>query len=283
VTGNGDKTLKIKIDNSDPIVISDAVGIIRQLLTVADGEHTVTAWLETALNGHSITTNPIKSIAVCNTDNTIISVLDNDITVGQYETATIRWMAVGAGSTVVVEKGVRDDDATTPTFVKISEESVGRTMQTWRYKCRETGNFTLKLVNGNTEETVDLTVNTSTSLMPVSDESLVMDVDPTGHSNSEINRDQFGYIDYSADGENHPFTFSSNFDWINGGFQQDENGVTAFVIRRGTSVEFDRSLFIESDDTALYGKSIFVQFRAVNSVNMTPLSAIRMLTALAFV
>jgi hypothetical protein len=52
-------------------------------------------------------------------------------------------------------------------------------------------------------------------IAPVTD-GLIMDLDPTGHSNAEIDRAQFGYKDKTN--VNHPLTFSDNFDWINGGF-----------------------------------------------------------------
>lgn len=52
---------------------------------------------------------------------------------------------------------------------------------------------------------------------------------------------------------NHPFTYSPNFDWVNGGFQtgsdSDDNGTPAFVVKRGTWIEFDRSLFLTTDNT----------------------------------
>jgi hypothetical protein len=173
-------------------------------------------------------------------------------------------MAAGADNTLTVQKLVRNDDVSGSTFQLLTEESVDKTMQTWRYKCTAEGNYTLKLKCGSAEETISLSVTESTTLRPVTD-NLIMDVDPNGHSNQETGRDQFGYID--GNGDNHPFTFSDNFDWVNGGFQQDANGATALVIRRGTYITFDRGLFKEADATNTNGKCISMQFSGRNSVN----------------
>jgi len=264
VGGTGSKTLKWQIDNDTPTVIDNASGIIRQNITVASGVHTVSAWVETTLNGHDIATDKLKAITVCNVSTPTIVVEKDTFAAGQYDTVAINWMAAGADNTLTVQKLVRNDDVSGSTFQLLTEESVDKTMQTWRYKCTAEGNYTLKLKCGSAEETISLAVTESTTLRPVTD-NLIMDVDPNGHSNQETGRDQFGYIDGS--GYNHPFTFSDNFDWVNGGFQQDANGATALVIRRGTFIEFDRGLFKDVDATNKNGKSISIQFSGRNSVN----------------
>lgn len=130
--------------------------------------------------------------------------------------------------------------------------SAGRTMQTYRYSPIEAGTVTVTLACGAAETTMELTVNASQyDLNYYIDDSLRYDLNPVGHSNTDADRDQFADL-----------TFSSNFDWDNGGFKSDADGNTAFVVKKGSYVTLPRSVF--SDDDA-NGKTIDLSFKVVNS------------------
>ena len=129
--------------------------------------------------------------------------------------------------------------------------SVTRTIRTYQYAATTIGAITITLACGNATATMTLTVTQSEYNITYVTEGLNYCVDPVGHSNSDSDKASFG-----------SFTFSNNFDWVNGGFQQDENGATAFVVKKGDTVTLPHSLFVDSDTA---GKTIDISFKITNS------------------
>ena len=254
VTGTGTKTVKFAVDGTT-VHTENYVGSTASYTVPAQthGAHIVTAWMEVSIDGETITSEILKHTGIWTESGytaPIIAVATDEIEAPQYSTASIKWMAYSPESeTLTVEK--YEDD------VLIATETVGSTVQTWAYRGKTVGEFTLKLVTGNVEQEIDLTVTSlGYDIEPVTT-GLVLDLDPTGHTNTEQGYNTFGYTDDSS--TNHPLTFSSNFDWINGGFQLDGDGVTALLIKRGTYVQFDRSFF--NDDARMNGKEIKIVFK----------------------
>ena len=259
-TGSGTKTVKVTVDGAEvfhaPVALngrSFPVVIPAQ----AHGAHTILAWVETEADGETLTSEPLRHVGVWLEDgNTapVAAVLEPEMTVGQYGTAAIKFLVAEPGAeTTGAELRVGDRVVSTLS-------GVPPTVQTWAYKARSAGTEELRVCCGDASAAVALTVTAPDDAIAPVTAGLVLDIDPAGHSNSEADRASFGYTDGS--GVVHPFAFSENFDWVRGGFQQDEAGVTAFVVRRGTSVTADRSLF--ADDPKTSGKAIKLIFRAVN-------------------
>ena len=254
VSGTGSKTVKFAIDGTTVETVPN-VGTTASYTVPAQthGAHVITAWMEVTVGGESVTSETLKHTGVWTESGTttpIIAVATDEIETPQYSTTPIKWMAYSPVSdTLTVEKY---EDG-----VLKSTETVGSTVQTWAYKGTEVGDVTLKLKTGSTEQEIDVTVTSlGYDINPVT-AGLVLDLDPTGHTNTEQGYDTFGYKDGSD--VNHPLTFSSNFDWINGGFQLDGDGVTALLIKRGTYVQFDRSFF--NDNARTNGKEIKIVFK----------------------
>lgn len=255
-SGTGDKTVKVTLDGSEiysQVISSSGRAIAITVPAQTHGAHTLAAWIETTVDGETLTTTPIRHTGIWVTEGTttpIVAVLQSALTVEQFSTAAIKYRVYDpqnetATATLAVVGG-------TSTSV-----SVGRDTQTWAYRPTESGTETVAITCGATSATITLTVSPlDYDITPVT-RGLVMKLDPTGHSNTEADRDSFGYTD--EHGLNHPLTFSANFDWVSGGFQLDEAGVTAFVIKRGSYVTFDRSLF--NDNAKASGKEIKIAFK----------------------
>ena len=262
-TGAGDKLVKLSVDGTE--VYSQNVSTTGRTISttvgpLSHGAHTIEAWLEVEVEGETLTTDKLRHVGIWTVDGTttkIVGVLDPELTVSQYGTAAVKYMVVDpASETANVELQV---DGTAVSVLS----DVGRATQTWAYKARTVGTETLGIVCGTASDTVELTVTSlGYDIAPVT-AGLVLDIDPAGHSNSEAGRANFGYTD--ADGVNHPFTFSDNFDWSGGGFQLDEDGVTAFVVKRGCYVTADCSLF--ADNAKTNGKEIKLIFKSKNVRN----------------
>ena len=255
-TGTGDKVVKVKLDDtviSEQTVSTTGRAVAVTVAAQAHGAHRLTAWMEVELDGQTVTTETLTHVGVwidAESETPVVAFLQTSVSVPVYGTAEVKWIAYDpASESASVVRSVVGTDVS-------ASLTVDRTPQTWGYRPTETGTATLRVVCGTAYATC---VCTATALdydiTPVT-RSLSMDVDPSGHTNAEASRTSFGYEDGS--GTNHPFTFSSNFDWVNGGFKVDEEGVTAFVIKRGTSITCDRSLF--ADDAKVNGKEIKMIF-----------------------
>ena len=262
-TGAGDKLVVLSVDGTE--VYSQTVSTTGRTISttvgpLSHGAHTIEAWMEVEVEGETLPTEKLRHVGIWTVDgNTtkIVGVLNPELTVSQYGTAAVKFMVVDpASETANVELQV--DGSTTSVL-----SDVDRSVQTWAYKARTVGTETLGVVCGTASDTVELTVTSlGYDIAPVT-AGLVLDIDPAGHSNSEAGRANFGYTD--ADGTNHPFTFSDNFDWTGGGFQLDEDGVTAFVVKRGCYVTADCSLF--ADNAKTNGKEIKLIFKSKNVRN----------------
>ena len=256
-TGQGTKTIHVTVDGTE-VYTEEVTTSGRTSTTIiptqAHGAHTILAWMEMDVNGQAMSTEPLRHVGVWTAaDDTtpIVAVYTPDLTVAQFGTASIKYMVLDpAGETANVTLLEEGETVTVLT--------VDRTVQTWAYRATATGAVDLAVKCGDISAPVALTVTAlGYEITPVTN-GLIMDVDPAGHSNTEAGRASFGYTD--ADGTNHPFTYSDNFDWVNGGFQIDADGVTGFVVKRGTYVMADRSLF--DDNAKANGKAIKIIFKA---------------------
>ena len=258
-TGDGTKTLKVTVDGTSVLsqeVTTTGRTVSTTISAQTHGAHTILAWVEATVNGETISTVPLRHVGIWTVSGTttpIVAIYNPTPTMPQFATSIFKYMVYNPSSdtaSISLKQGT----------TVLNTLTVDRTMQSWSYRATTTGTISLSVVCGEVAGTITLTVSSSGyNIQPVTN-GLVLDVDPSGHSNSEATRSQFGYKDGSN--VNHPFTFSANFDWVNGGFRQDENGVTAFVIRRGSYVTFDRSFF--NDDATQSGKEIKMIFKAVN-------------------
>lgn len=266
-TGDGVKTIHMMVDGTEVYTRevettgrSVSTTIDPSALKLSHGSHAVEVWLEANTGGEIITTPKLRHVGIwteLNNTTPVIAVYEDTVEIPQFATGAITYMVYDPLNTTATVRLMEG-------YNTLSTLAVDRSIQTWAYRATTVGTINLSI--RNSDSAVAPVTVTCTSLgydiNPVTS-GLVLDLDPTGHSNSETTAQQFGYEDGS--GANHPLTFSSNFDWINGGFQLDNEGVTAFVVRRGTYVDLDRSLF--SDNASTSGKEIKVVFKATNVRN----------------
>lgn len=256
--GVGEKTIYVTLDGTQVYTTTTSAtgrAISTTIAAQSHGAHVIEAWMSVVIDGETVTTAKLRHCGIWTQSGygaAVIAVENTALTTQHFSTLPIRYMIYKTGSdTVTATLAV---DGTT-----VSTITADRTVQTWSYRPTTTGEKTLTITVGNTTATITVTVTSigyDISEVP----GAIITLDPTGHTNTEQGYDTFGYTD--GGGTKHPLTFSSNFDWIHGGFQQDSEGVTALVIKRGTYVEFDRSLF--SDNIRSTGKEIKMIFKATN-------------------
>ena len=261
-TGSGTKTVYLTLDGTQ--IHTEQVETTGRTISytldpaaleLSHGAHVLEAWLTAVSNGETITTEKLRHTGIFPQENNNNPIIAADVTAleaKQYATSSIHFIVYDpASETATVTRKVDNETDAILT--------ADRTVQTWAWRPAQTGEHTLTLTSGTATATITATV-TSLGYDIQEVAGAVLDLDPTGHTNNEAGASNFGYKD--ADGVNHPLTYSSNFDWVNGGFQQDQDGVTAFVVKRGTYVNLDRSLF--NDNAKDTGKEIKIIFKATN-------------------
>ena len=261
-TGQGAKTVKVALDGAliyNQSVSSSGRAVAITVPAQTHGAHMITAWLEVTVDGETLATTPLRHVGIwveSGNSTPIVGVYETNISTKRFATVGIKYRIYNpAAETASATLAVVGGDSTAV--------SVGRGTQTWAYRPTTAGTHNLKITCGAT--TAAITLNAAPldyNIQPVT-RGLVMKLDPTGHTNAEAGRASFGYSD--GTGTNHPLTYSQGFDWTGGGFQTDADGVTAFVIKRGHRVTFDRSLF--NDNAKSSGKEIKIVFKAANCRN----------------
>ncbi len=256
-TGMGTKTVHVLLDGNEILnknVMIDGGTVTVSVTPQTHGAHALTAYLEATVDGETLTTEVLRHTGiwtVAGNYTPVIAVYQDKIDTTQFANTLIQYMVVTPGVEQSSVKLMKDTSV-------LSELTVDRSIQTWAYKPTIVGTVTLSVASGEESVPVTLTVaSIGYDISPIT-EGLILDINPDGHSNTEIARDTFGYTD--GEGANHPFTYSENFDWVNGGFQLDDEGVTAFVVKRGTYVYADRSLF--NDNAKVDGKHIKMIFKS---------------------
>lgn len=261
IGNNIDKAIHFEIDGREVATAHVTASNRQQIQAIPaqpHGAHKFRVWATATVDGVSVTSNILVYDIIWADDgnDTPVIACSFEGAGRQYSAVSIPYQVYNPASlTAAVELAVNG--------VVVNNLTVDRNLQTWTYRPTETGLHVLTIKCGTTVKTINLQVSGSgVTVQPITT-GLVLDLDPTGHTNNDTNRTQFGYTD--AEGKNHKLTFSSNFDWRNGGFQVDEKGNTYLCVKCGTTVTLDRSLF--EDDAAVTGKEIKIIFRATNCRN----------------
>ena len=226
------------------------------------GAHLFEIYMTAEINGKTIESNRIiKDIIWYDEASNIpvISCAQQKFTVRQYEAININYTvydpstetpSISLKSTYVNEDGEI-----------VEEYSSNLTMSSntaiWQYKTDIIGEHTLTIACGEAVKTLTATVvELGINVAPITS-GLVFDFNPVGYSNDNENR-------LWSNG-NVAMTVSDNFDWVNGGYQYDENGDQYFCVKAGTSAEIDYELF--GDDAKANGKQFKLIFKTKNVSN----------------
>ena len=226
------------------------------------GTHLFEIYMTANINGKTVESNHIvKDIIWYDSFSTVpvISCTQQKFTVRQYEAINIKYTVydpstetpnVALKATYVNENGETVEEYNSNIVMSSNTEI-------WQYKTDVLGEHTLTITCGDAVKTLIATVvELGISVSPIT-AGLVFDFNPVGRSNSDANR--------LWSSGNIAMTVSDNFDWINGGYQYDENGDQCFCIKAGTSAEIDYELF--GDDAKDKGKQLKLIFKTENVSN----------------
>ena len=214
------------------------------------GTHLLEVYMTATVNNNTIESNHVfKDIIWYDSasDVPVIGTVSQEFTAKQYGTTNILYT-------------VYDPKTETPTVTlyvdgnEISARQMDSATDTWQFKATEKGTYTLEIKCRDVVKTLIATIEElDIKIEPVTT-GLVVDFEPTGKTNSDKDREWTNGT-YSM-------KVSDNFDWVQGGYQFDENGDQYFCIKAGTSVELDYQLF--ADDAKRNGKEMKLIFKTTN-------------------
>lgn len=211
------------------------------------GSHLLEAYITANINNTVIETNHIyKDILFYDSEvgTPVIGCVSQNVSVQQYDNLNITY-TVYDPLTETPNVALYVDDKV------VSNLILDKNTQIWQFKSSDVGLHVLKIKCRDTEKIINVTVEKlSIDIEPVT-ANLAFDFNPTGKSNNDENR-------LWTDGTT-SMSVSDNFDWVNGGYQLDENGDQYFCIKAGTTATIDYNLF--SDDARKNGKEFKVVFK----------------------
>ena len=226
------------------------------------GTHLFEIYMTAEINGKTIESNHIVKDIIWYDETSgvpVISCAQQEFTVRQYEAININYTVYDPSTetpSVSLKSTYVNEDGET-----IEEYNSNLTMSAnsaiWQYKTDVIGEHALTITCGDTVKVLNATVvELGINVAPVTS-GLVFDFNPVGYSNDNANR-------LWSNG-NVAMTVSDNFDWVNGGYQYDENGDQCFCIKAGTSAEINYELF--GDDAKANGKQFKLVFKTKNVSN----------------
>lgn len=229
---------------------SSGIPMAYELPKQEHGAHLLEVYMSAEINGNYIESNHIvKDIIWYDSTSTtpVISTIYQNFTTRQYDATNIEYTVYDPTTeTPTVEISVDNIVVSTPTLDKATN--------VYSFKTDVVGEHTITIKCGETVKTLIANVTKlDINISPVI-AGLVFDFNPSGKSNNDADRI------WSNDTVS--MSVSDNFDWVNGGYQYDENGDQYFCIKAGTSATIDYQLF--ADDAKKNGKEMKLVFKTTN-------------------
>ena len=268
-SGAVDKTVHFLMDGKEIATktSSKAAAGLSDSFTIAaqsHGTHLFEVYMTATINNNDIESNHIVKDIIWfdeTSDVPVIGCVSQDFKAKQYETTNIVYTVYDPStetpSVTLKATYVNEDGETVEEYN--SSSIMSSNTDTWKFKTEVIGEHTLTITCGSVVKTLTATIEDIGIEVSPTTAGLEFDFDPVSYSNNSENRI---WKDSNTGVE---MTVSDNFDWVNGGYQLDENGDKYFCVKAGTTATINHNLF--ADDAKENGKEFKVIFKTSNVKN----------------
>ena len=237
--------------------LSDSYSIPAQ----GHGTHLFEVYMTAEINNNTVESNHIVKDVIWYDDTSdipVIGCVQQEFTARQYETVNIIYTVYDPSTdtpNVSLKSAYVNSDGEI-----VEEYSSNKVMElntdTWQYKTDVIGEHTLTITCGETVKILKANITEIGIEVSPTVAGLEFDFNPVGYSNNDKNR---MWVDKNT---GVTMTVSDNFDWVNGGYQIDDNGDQYFCVKAGTTATINYNLF--ADDAKANGKEFKAIFKTSN-------------------
>lgn len=249
--GSLDKTVHFEVDGvevASTVVTTSGRQQTETLPAMTHGAHTLLVYFTATVDSQTVSSNELfYDVIVVNPQSNvpIIASPFRATTATQYELLSIPYIVYNPAS-LSTEVTLKADGETVNTV------TVGRTEQTWTYRCNGTGQLTLAIQAGIVTKTFSLTVSESEIDVHPETDSLRLYLTSYGRSNGE------GHPEVWQDADNSISATLTGFNWVSNGWVTDGDGYTVLRIDNGARAVIPYKPF--ATDFRSTGKTIEVEF-----------------------
>ena len=257
--GSVDKVVHFKLDGKEvgtKVSKSSASGLSDSYMLPAQehGSHLLEVYMTSDIaNSDSI----FKDIIWYNeeSDIPVVGCSTPELTVMQHDTAEIVF-TVFDPSTETPTVTIEDNGTVIGTLSNLEKST-----NTYFYSATTVGEHEIALVCGQTRKIINVIIEElNINVTPVK-AGLAFDFNPVGYSNNSDNR--LWSYDSEVEGQTIAMTVSDNFDWVNGGYQTDDNG-SYFCIKAGTTATINYKMFCATKNIGSQGGHYKLVFKTTN-------------------